>query len=107
MTEWTHRDGDGAPYRPEGFCVSCDGLRPWPCDAERMRVERDAAIRRAEALTAHDWSATDKASGNHEPDAGNCLRCAIDLLIAEWEPEQGAVTEALHRRREALRDRMG
>jgi hypothetical protein len=49
--EWRHREHPTDPS-----CVWCnhplyDGdLEPagWPCDAERMRVERDAAIRRAE-----------------------------------------------------------
>jgi hypothetical protein len=51
--EWRHRDGEDSPYHPDGFCVACGGLTPWPCDAEKMRVERDAAI--AEASQKIGW----------------------------------------------------
>jgi hypothetical protein len=45
---WQHREIPNPVEYRSSICGHCEDY--WPCDAEKMRVERDAAIRRAEGL---------------------------------------------------------
>jgi hypothetical protein len=48
--EWRHEELLRTNGAGTGLCI-VDG-EDWPCDAEKMRVERDAAIRRAADVSA-------------------------------------------------------
>ena len=76
----------------------CDiDAQPWPCDAEKMRVERDAAIRRAALDVERLARAYSVVTFSRRDDglAGDTARAMAAQIAAEYQRlSQPADTEA-------------
>jgi hypothetical protein len=95
--EWAHVE------TPTG-CDAC-GER-WPCDAEKMRVERDAAIRRAEnaQIVGEYWRDSIMADdGLRATGMSHPVAMVLAALDGETEPVQMGIPPDEYERRAALR----